>query len=84
IEARRADGRLFPVELTLAEVSLGERRLFTAYLRDLSEQRAAAAEIARQREKLHRNDKLATLGALVTGVAHELNNPLSVVVGRAR
>lgn len=84
IEARRADGRLFPVELTLAEVSLGERRLFTAYLRDLTGQRAAAAEIARQREKLYRNDKLATLGALVTGVAHELNNPLSVVVGRAR
>lgn len=84
IEARRADGRLFPIELTLAEVSLGERRLFTAYLRDLSGQRAAAAEIARQREKLHLNDKLATLGALVTGVAHELNNPLSVVVGRAR
>lgn len=84
IEARRADGRLFPVELTLAEVSLGERRLFTAYLRDLTGQRAAAAEIARQREKLHQNDKLAALGALVTGVAHELNNPLSVVVGRAR
>lgn len=84
IEARSADGRLFPVELTLAEVALGERRLFTAYLRDLSGQRAAAAEIARQREILHRNDKLATLGALVTGVAHELNNPLSVVVGRAR
>lgn len=84
IEARRADGRLFPVELTLAEVSLGERRLFTAYLRDLSGQRAAAAEIARQRQKLHQNDKLAALGALVTGVAHELNNPLSVVVGRAR
>ena len=37
----RADGTVFPVELAIAEVRLADRRLFTAYLRDISERRRA-------------------------------------------
>ncbi|MFX4674009.1 PAS domain S-box protein, partial [Acinetobacter baumannii] len=52
VEAHRADGSRFPAELAVAEVRLPDRRLFAAYIRDLTEPRAAAAEIARQREAL--------------------------------
>ena len=48
---------------------------------DLTALRAAQAEVARSREALHQSEKLTALGALLAGVAHELNNPLSVVVG---
>jgi PAS domain S-box-containing protein len=83
MEARRRDGRIIPIELAITEVELPDGRLFTAHLRDLSSERTAAAEIERQREALYQNEKLAAIGSLLAGVAHELNNPLSVVLGQA-
>ena len=83
IEAMRADGSILPVELTITEVRLPERRLFTSHLRDLTAARAAEAEIQRQREALHQSEKMAAFGSLLAGVAHELNNPLSIVIGNA-
>ena len=54
-DALRADGSRFPAELAVGEVHLPSRRLFTAYLRDLTSVRQAEAEIQRQREALHRD-----------------------------
>jgi len=44
---RRADGGLFPLELSLSELRHGKSRLFTGILRDISERKEAEARISR-------------------------------------
>ena len=51
--------------------------------RDVAEKNRSAQVLEQQRDALHQREKLAALGSLLAGVAHELNNPLSVVVARA-
>src|SRR5262249_16630086 len=56
---------------------------FVGALADITDHKRAEDELARQREALYQSEKLSALGSLLAGVAHELNNPLSVVVGQA-
>ena len=70
--------------LTSARViEFGGERLIVSSTRDVTEQLALQAELERQREIAHQNEKLSALGGVLAGVAHELNNPLSIVVANA-
>jgi two-component system NtrC family sensor kinase len=50
---------------------------------DITGMKRVEEELGRSREALYQSEKLKALGSLLAGVAHELNNPLAVVVGQA-
>ena len=45
LEAVRADGEIFPVELSISEVRAGNKRLFTAIIRDITERKRLSDKI---------------------------------------
>jgi len=64
-----------------------ERNLLDAIAREVAaviERRQAAQEGTRLKEQLRHADRLATIGQLAAGVAHELNEPLGAVLGFAQ
>ncbi len=67
----RADGTLLTVSTVVSLVSdpTGENRGIVLVLRDLS-------RVRDMEEQLRRSDRLAALGVLAAGVAHEVRNPL--------
>ncbi len=83
VQLKRADGTPFWASVSARLIEYQGEEVIVASTLDLTERRTAEAEMARQREALYQSEKLNALGGLLAGVAHELNNPLSVVVGQA-
>jgi len=82
LAGRRKDGTEFPVEISLSHIDAAEGMTAMALITDITERKRVQAELQRQRETLYRAEKLAALGTLSAGIAHEMNNPLGIITSR--
>ena len=81
--ALRRDGGRFPIELSVARVNQPSGPLFTAWIRDLSDRRAAEAALRLREAQLRQAQKMEAVGRLAGGVAHDFNNVLTAIFGYA-
>lgn len=79
VEAKLASGDTIPVELKIGEANVHGRRLFTGYIRDMSEQQANALRLNEMQVELANFSRLSAVGTMASAMAHELNQPLTAV-----
>ncbi len=81
-EARfcRADGSEAALHVVLDPVRGG----FLGAALDVTEARRAARELEEERARHAESSRLASLGEMAGGIAHEINNPLAIIDGKTR
>ena len=70
VTARRKNGDLFPIELSLTEVQTDEAVHYAAFIRDISEK-------VRLQEQLIERERFAAIGTTAAKLVHEIGNPLN-------
>ncbi|MDP9348144.1 MAG: PAS domain S-box protein, partial [Gemmatimonadota bacterium] len=76
VQRRRLNGEVVPLEMIVGRVEHAKRELFFMICRDITK------DLARE-QQLRRAERLASVGTLIGGVAHELNNPLHAILSFA-
>ena len=84
VVGRRKDGSTFPMELSVGEVNQDGRRLFTGFVRDLTERQQTDRRLQELQEGLLHVSRLRSMGQMAAALAHELNQPLTATANYVR
>jgi two-component system, LuxR family, sensor kinase FixL len=75
----RKNGTTFPMELAVGEVKSSISRLFTGFIRDLTERQATQRRLQDMQAELIHMSRFTAMGEMASTLAHELNQPLTAV-----
>lgn len=79
VVGQRKDGTVFPMDLAVSEVRLSDRRLFTGFVRDITERKKSEARLAELAQTLVEKNK--ELETIVYVASHDLRSPLVNIQG---
>lgn len=79
VVGRRRDGTDFPMELSVGEASTEGHRIFTGFIRDLTEKQRSELRLKELQSELIHVSRLSAMGTMASTLAHELNQPLTAI-----
>lgn len=79
VVGQRKDGSTFPMELAVGEVDVSGARLFTGFVRDLTERQQRERRLGELQSELIHVTRLNELGQMASALAHEVNQPLTAM-----
>lgn len=77
VAGQRKDGSTFPIELAVGEVNHGGHRLFTGFVRDISERQQTRQRLQELQSELSHVSRVSEMGQMASALAHEINQPLA-------
>lgn len=77
--ARHRDGFTFPIELSIGEALLGDKRIFTGFIHDITQRQKTKLRLRDLQSELAHVGRVSEMGTLASSLAHELNQPLTAV-----
>lgn len=80
----RRDGTTFPMELAVGEAVTDGERVFTGFIRDLTEKQQMEERVEELRSSLVHAARVSAMGTMASTLAHELNQPITAVVNYMR
>lgn len=84
VVGQRKDGSTFPMELAVGEANVSEQRLFTGFVRDLTERQRTERRLHELQDGLLHVSRLRSMGQMAAALAHELNQPLTATANYVR
>ncbi len=79
VHAKTKSGKVFPILLSVGEYQENDQRYYIGIIRDLTEQLEAEQLAKEFRDRLAHVDRISTMGEMASGIAHELNQPLTAI-----